>query len=50
MTPFELFYRGIQKLPIEDHDLEKLETAQSTITCSNSTLETLEQGVKYVQS
>ena len=27
MAPFKLFYRGIRKLPIEDHDLEKLETA-----------------------
>ena len=26
MTPFELFYREIRKLPIEDHELEKLKT------------------------
>ena len=26
MTPFELFYREIWKLPIEDHELEKLKT------------------------
>ena len=26
MTPFELFYREIRKLPIEDHELEKVKT------------------------
>ena len=26
MTPFELFYHEIQKLPIEDHELEKVKT------------------------
>ena len=26
MTPFELFYREIPKLPIEDHELEKVKT------------------------
>ena len=26
MTPFELFYRQIRKLPIEDHELEKAKT------------------------
>ena len=26
MTPFELFYCEIQKLPIEDHELEKVKT------------------------
>ena len=26
MIPFELFYHEIRKLPIEDHELEKLET------------------------
>ena len=26
MTPFELFYREIWKLPIEDHELEKVKT------------------------
>ena len=26
MTPFELFYREIRKLPIEYHELEKLKT------------------------
>ena len=27
MTPFELFCREIRKLPIEDHELEKVKTA-----------------------
>ena len=45
MTPFELFYRGNRKLP---YDLEKLEKAQPAITCSKLTIETLEQGVKYI--
>ena len=26
MTPYELFYREIQKLPIEDYELEKVKT------------------------
>ena len=26
MTPFERFYREIRKLPIEDHELEKVKT------------------------
>ena len=26
MTPLELFYREIRKLPIEDHELEKVKT------------------------
>ena len=26
MTPFELFYREIRKLPIEDHEIEKVKT------------------------
>ena len=26
MTPFELFYREIRKLPIEDHKIEKVKT------------------------
>ena len=49
MTTFELFYRGIRKLLIEDHDLQKLKTAQPTTTCSKLTIEKLEQGVKCVQ-
>ena len=31
-------------------DCKGKNTKQQTITCSNSTIETLEKGVKYVQS
>ena len=32
------------------HSINYDKTAQPAITCSKSTIETLEQGVKYVQS
>ena len=38
MTPFERFYREIRKLPIEDHELEKVKTGikkEAYTSCDN---------------
>ena len=40
-------HRNIQSLAIK---IFKIEQTQPAITCSKLTIETLEQGVKYVQS
>ena len=52
----EMEFMSNTKKEIEIKDKEHLEvadfegiTTQQTITCSKSTIETLEQGVKYVQ-
>ena len=31
MTPFELFYREIRKLPIDDHKIEKVKTLRQRL-------------------
>ena len=39
----------MKKIPRLYEDLKKVHITQLTFTCSKSTIETLEQGVKHVQ-